>query len=226
MNTRVRVAMATLALAAGLTQAGTALAQPAVPKAKGYESATPDAKRATQQAPDLSSEAESESGGAHWEPVLFITGVEVMRSTRGRPLDIVRVYGLTSSNGWGDPQLVPITRGPPKNGVLELLLVAQPLLRRKLLASPLLFGAMGLISKGQCRANGKEDGAQAGGHRDVLHRVEAEEDAAAYPYIAPASCAHISAYCPSVATIAVFPSWRIRCSRCRPRRKASPSRGG
>ena len=60
-----------------------------------------------------------------WEPVLMVTSVEVIRSMRGHELDIVRVRGLTSTDGWDNPQLVPLTKGTPVDGVLDLLLVAQ-----------------------------------------------------------------------------------------------------
>jgi hypothetical protein len=58
-------------------------------------------------------------------PVLKIVSVEVLRSTHGTPLDIVRVRGLTSSQGWEEAELVPLTRGAPKDGMLELMFVAR-----------------------------------------------------------------------------------------------------
>ncbi len=58
-------------------------------------------------------------------PVLKVTSVEVLRSTHGPVLDIIRVRGLASSNGWEEAELVPLTRGTPKDGVLELMLVAR-----------------------------------------------------------------------------------------------------
>ena len=58
-------------------------------------------------------------------PVLKVLSVEVIRSTHGTPLDIVRVRGLTSSQGWEEAELVPLTRGTPKDGMLELMFVAQ-----------------------------------------------------------------------------------------------------
>jgi hypothetical protein len=57
--------------------------------------------------------------------VLKVTSIEVIRSTHGPVLDIIRVRGLTSSDGWEEAELVPLTRGAPKDGVLELMLVAR-----------------------------------------------------------------------------------------------------
>src|SRR5205823_10578739 len=40
-------------------------------------------------------------------PVLYVTSVEVLRTSTEPKLDIVRVTGLASSQGWNAPQLVP-----------------------------------------------------------------------------------------------------------------------
>jgi hypothetical protein len=58
-------------------------------------------------------------------PVLRVTSVEVIRSTHGTPLDIVRVRGLSSTGGWEEAELVPLTRGVPKDGILQLVFVAR-----------------------------------------------------------------------------------------------------
>ena len=58
-------------------------------------------------------------------PVLRIISVEVLRSTHGTPLDIVRVRGLASTPGWEEAELIPLTRGTPKDGMLELVFVAR-----------------------------------------------------------------------------------------------------
>jgi hypothetical protein len=57
-------------------------------------------------------------------PVLFVTGVEVLRTSTEPKLDIVRVTGLTSSQGWTAPQLVPTFWGKPLDDVLDLQLIA------------------------------------------------------------------------------------------------------
>lgn len=58
-------------------------------------------------------------------PVLRIISVEVLRSAHGTPLDIIRVRGLASTPGWEEAELVPLTRGTPKDGILELVFVAR-----------------------------------------------------------------------------------------------------
>ena len=57
-------------------------------------------------------------------PVLFVTGVEVMRTSVDPRIDIVRVTGLASSQGWSDPELVPTYAGKPGDDVLDLQLIA------------------------------------------------------------------------------------------------------
>lgn len=58
-------------------------------------------------------------------PILFVTGVDVVRAPHnGR--DIVIAHGLTSSPEWRSPVLIPITEGRPVDGVLDLLMQAQP----------------------------------------------------------------------------------------------------
>jgi hypothetical protein len=58
-------------------------------------------------------------------PVLHITSVEVIRSAHAPVLDIVRVRGLASTAGWEEAELVPLTRGVPADGILELVFVAR-----------------------------------------------------------------------------------------------------
>ncbi|MGA7625754.1 MAG: hypothetical protein WB630_03180 [Candidatus Acidiferrales bacterium] len=49
-----------------------------------------------------------------------------MRSTHGPQLDVVRVRGITSTDGWEEGELVPLTKGTPPDGMLDLAFVAQP----------------------------------------------------------------------------------------------------
>ena len=58
-------------------------------------------------------------------PVLRVISVEVLRSSHGTPLDIIRVRGFASTPGWEEAELVPLTRGVPKDGMLELIFVAR-----------------------------------------------------------------------------------------------------
>jgi hypothetical protein len=57
-------------------------------------------------------------------PVLYVTSVEVMRTSTEPRLDIVRVTGLTGSQGWSAPQLVPTFVGKPLDGILDLQFIA------------------------------------------------------------------------------------------------------
>ena len=57
-------------------------------------------------------------------PVLYVTSVEVMRTSTDPKLDIVRVTGLTGSQGWSAPQLVPTFVGKPSDGILDLQFIA------------------------------------------------------------------------------------------------------
>jgi len=99
--------------AAGLISSlsGTAFAQaPSVPPA-------PPPPGAPGQAAEPQSEV---------HPVLRVISVEVIRSTHGTILDVIRVRGLASSEGWEEAELVPLTRGTPKDGMLDLVFVARP----------------------------------------------------------------------------------------------------
>jgi len=58
-------------------------------------------------------------------PVFWISSVEIMRSTHAPQLDVVRVRGLVTSEGWEEVELVPMTKGSPADGILDLALVAQ-----------------------------------------------------------------------------------------------------
>jgi hypothetical protein len=84
--------------------------------ANGKSPAAPQSDAQT-NIPDVQSDVRS--------PVLRVTSVEVIRSTHGTPLDIIRVRGLASTQGWEEAELVPLTRGTPKDGMLELVFVAR-----------------------------------------------------------------------------------------------------
>jgi hypothetical protein len=61
--------------------------------------------------------------GPPW-PVIMVTSVEVLRSPRSGGMDLIRARGLTTSNAWTNPHLIPITRGEPIDGVLDVLFEA------------------------------------------------------------------------------------------------------
>ena len=58
-------------------------------------------------------------------PVFWVTSVEVMRSTHAPQLDVVRVRGLVTTEGWESVELVPLTKGTPSDGILDLALIAE-----------------------------------------------------------------------------------------------------
>jgi hypothetical protein len=55
---------------------------------------------------------------------MFVTSVELIRSERSGGMDIVRARGLVTSNAWGEPHLLPITRGEGIDGMLDLIFQA------------------------------------------------------------------------------------------------------
>jgi hypothetical protein len=58
-------------------------------------------------------------------PVLHIKSVEIIRSAHPPVMDIIRVRGVTSTVGWEEAELIPLSRGVPIDGVLELIMVAR-----------------------------------------------------------------------------------------------------
>jgi hypothetical protein len=57
-------------------------------------------------------------------PILFVTGIEVLRTTMDPKMEIIHVTGLVSSVGWSNPQLVPFFYGKPADDVLDLQFIA------------------------------------------------------------------------------------------------------
>jgi hypothetical protein len=66
------------------------------------------------------------SSDSRTHAVLRIVSVEIMRSSHAPYMDIIRARGVASSTGWEEAELVPLTRGVPVDGVLQLILVARP----------------------------------------------------------------------------------------------------
>ncbi|HEY0799243.1 MAG TPA: hypothetical protein VGD54_00255 [Steroidobacteraceae bacterium] len=95
--------------------------------AKGRGNSTaPSPSPAPQEASQLRPGAPEENNQTEVRaPVLRVISVEVMRSTQGSTFDIIRVRGLASTDGWEEAELVPLTRGVPKDGILQLVLVAR-----------------------------------------------------------------------------------------------------
>lgn len=91
----------------------------AVPQGQGQD-------QANAGPPDQGGQQEVDQGQQQAIPVRMITSVEVMRSAGQPTLDIVRVRGLTTSDGWGEPQLIAMGPADPADGILDLVLVAVP----------------------------------------------------------------------------------------------------
>ena len=58
-------------------------------------------------------------------PVLHIKSVEIIRSAHAPVMDIVRVRGVVSTVGWEEAELIPLSRGVPADGILEMIMVAR-----------------------------------------------------------------------------------------------------
>jgi hypothetical protein len=110
---------AIVAMQAGL--AGLAFAQGAAPPSRG---GLPPAYGGGAPAEMAEAAPSSESIPATELPVLYVTSVEVIRTSVEPKLDIVRVTGLTGSQGWSEPQLVPTFAGKPLDGILDLQFIA------------------------------------------------------------------------------------------------------
>ena len=54
----------------------------------------------------------------------MVTSVEVLRSEKSGGMDILRARGVVTSGAWNAPHLIPITRGNPIDGTLDVLFVA------------------------------------------------------------------------------------------------------
>ena len=58
-------------------------------------------------------------------PVLHIKSVEIIRSAHAPIIDIIRVRGVVSTVGWEEAELIPLSRGVPADGILEMIMVAR-----------------------------------------------------------------------------------------------------
>jgi len=94
--------------------AGLAFAQGAPPPAAGY----------AQEGTDQGAAGPSGATRPLEMPVLYVTGIEVLRSASEPKFDIIHVTGLASSPGWSSPQLVPFFYGKPADDVFDLQLIA------------------------------------------------------------------------------------------------------
>jgi hypothetical protein len=99
-------------------------AQAAAPKA-----AAPDAQAGApgaQSGPETATpETSADADTIESFPVLAITSVEILRSSHTPGVDVIVVGGVTSADGWTSGTLIPISRGTPADGVLDLVFEAQ-----------------------------------------------------------------------------------------------------
>ena len=117
--------LAMIALAAGIVgyPVGSALSQgnpPPQPSAGG----PPPQYVVPGSAPPAVPAAGPEGAAAEELPVLYVTSVEVLRTSAEPRLDIIRVIGLASSQGWSAPELVPTFAGKPLDDILDLQFIA------------------------------------------------------------------------------------------------------
>jgi hypothetical protein len=99
-----------------------------------------------EQATNLASPSETEP--ATELPVLYVTGVEIMRTQTEPQLDIVRVTGLTGSQGWTSPELVPTFVGKPIDGILDLQFIATMPLQTEQAGGFVPIGAVFTLEEG------------------------------------------------------------------------------
>ncbi len=109
--------IAAVVIGAGLV--GAAFAQGAQPAGQGGQPAG-----YAQQGADQGAAGPSGATRPLEMPVLYVTGIEVLRSASEPKFDVIRVTGLASSPGWSSPQLVPFFYGKPADDVLDLQLIA------------------------------------------------------------------------------------------------------
>jgi hypothetical protein len=99
-------------------------------------------------------------------PVLFVTSVEILRTQTPPQLDIVRVTGLTGSQGWSSPELVPTYVGKPLDGILDLQFIATMPLQTEAATGFIPFSAVFPLEEGHdfkgVRVRGSENAIEVG----------------------------------------------------------------
>jgi hypothetical protein len=102
--------------------AATLLSSPVFAQSSSAPPSSTPAANAAPQGANEEQEGPPEIEAFH-RPLLAVTSVEV---TRAGALTSVHVDGIASSDGWGDAVLVPLVHGIPSDGVLDLIMVAEP----------------------------------------------------------------------------------------------------
>jgi hypothetical protein len=105
---------------------GSALAQNAPAAHPSIPGAAPPSAYGPGWGPEEEAPPPPEAAAPEELPALYVTSVEVLHASAGEGMDIVRVTGLASTEGWSAPQLVPTYAGKPADNVLDLELIATP----------------------------------------------------------------------------------------------------
>ena len=119
----LRLAMIAVAADVFGCSAGLVLAQGNPPARPSVGGAPPQYAAPGYEPPEVPA-AGPEAAAAEELPVLYVTSVEVLRTSAEPRLDIVRVTGLASSQGWSAPELVPTFAGKPLDDILDLQFIA------------------------------------------------------------------------------------------------------
>jgi hypothetical protein len=126
--TRSQLTSLAFLVAMTFTAATASAQQPAAPAPGAARPAPGAAPAAGGPPPGYQSQQGSGPGetapeGPTW-PVVMVTSVEVLRSEQSGGMDILRARGVVTSSAWNSPHLIPITRGNPVDGVLDVLFLA------------------------------------------------------------------------------------------------------
>jgi hypothetical protein len=84
-----------------------------------------NAEQARDQAESISGPTAEHTTSETSVPVLHIKSVEIIRSAHAPVIDIIRVRGVVSTVGWEEAELIPLSRGIPADGILEMIMVAR-----------------------------------------------------------------------------------------------------
>jgi hypothetical protein len=129
-----------MALGAVMFAGGLAVAQtapvPAAPKAQApalspkAQAPAPKGQAAAASDQNPGPDQTASSGGQQDEtaesvPILAVTSVEILHSAHNPDMAVIAARGLTTTDGWQNGTLVPLTSGTPADGVLDLVFVAQ-----------------------------------------------------------------------------------------------------
>ena len=112
----VLLASCSLIAAGGLAAAQNAPASPADEQAA--------AQRQQQSGPDTAPQEANPGETTESSPIFAVTNIEILHSTHTPDLAVIVARGRTSSEGWTNGMLVPLTSGKPADGVLDLVFVA------------------------------------------------------------------------------------------------------